>query len=103
MNTREYIIERDKLDNKIKSLNEAKKVLELQKSELWGALEQPKKVREAIPEDIKVGNIIWTEGDSKMYWQAIEFVYNAEDRWKGYVANCGCRYGLDGAFVEVEE
>lgn len=71
---------------------------------LMNAEEQPipDRLRPATPEDIQVGNIIWyKDGDDGPFWQLIEEVRNPSDDWKAYTGHDGCRYGLDGAFVEV--
>jgi len=65
-------------------------------------------LRPATAADIVEGAIIWyprweeDEDDDVRSWRRVEEVYYPSDQWKAYCADCGCRYGLDGAFVEVE-
>jgi len=56
--------------------------------------------RKATPEDITVGNTVYLLGDeNEIYTQTIEEVLRPDDQWKAYVADDGCRYGLDGLYV----
>jgi hypothetical protein len=56
--------------------------------------------RKATPEDIVVGNTVYLLGDgNEIYTQTIEEVLRPDDQWKAYVADDGCRYGLDGLYV----
>ena len=63
----------------------------------------PKRIRPATAEDIVIGAIIWYPKDeyTDTYWKYVSFVMYPNDQWKAYCAHDGCRYGLDGAFVEV--
>lgn len=64
----------------------------------------PKKLRPARSEDVVVGAILWYKrGDAGHFWQMVDEVLHPDDAFKAYVAADGCRYGLDGAFVEVEK
>ena len=67
-------------------------------------VELPANIRRAIASDIKQGAIIWyprwKEEDGRC-WNIVEEVLRASDDWKAYCAQDGCRYGLDGAFIEV--
>lgn len=66
--------------------------------------EFPKYFRPATPEDIIVENVIWYQGgDDGIFWQIIEEVYRSCDNFKAYCGEDGCRYGLDGAFVRVND
>ena len=64
----------------------------------------PNKLRKAKPEDIVEGNIIWyMTGDyGEPHWHVVENVLYPHDNWKAYEAEDGCRYGLDGAVVEIK-
>lgn len=64
----------------------------------------PKNRRPAWARDIKVGAVIWHERGKRFggdYWHVVDEVRHPEDSFKAYVADDGCRYGLDGAYVEV--
>lgn len=64
-------------------------------------------LRVATPADIVVGALLWYEreedGDegNPHYWCIVEDVLRPSDAWKAFTAHDGCRYGLDGAMVEV--
>ncbi len=60
----------------------------------------PNVVRYANDKDIIKGAILWYADDS-VYWLMVEEVLRPSDPYKAYIAHDGCRYGLDGAFVEV--
>lgn len=56
--------------------------------------------KKATPEDIVVGNTVYLLGDdNEIYTQTIEEVLRPDDQCKAYVADDGCRYGLDGLYV----
>jgi hypothetical protein len=65
----------------------------------------PKKIRPAESKDIVEGAVIWypewfdEDGDSRC-WNIVDEVLRPNDRFKAYNAHDGCRYGIDGAFVE---
>lgn len=59
------------------------------------------KVREAVGSDIREGAIIWYL-DDEAYWQMVYEVLRPNDLFKAYTAEDGCRYGLEGAYVEIE-
>ena len=70
----------------------------------------PKKLRAAEPKDIVEGAILWypehgqkadDEYDAIAYWSYVSEVYSPADPCKAYCADDGCRYGLEGAFVEA--
>lgn len=58
-------------------------------------------LRAAAPRDIFVGNIILYAHDDAgdRFWAEVCEVLRPNDQWKAYVADDGCRYGLDGAHV----
>jgi len=66
-------------------------------------------LRVAKPADVVVGAVFWYEHDGwdpnweeqKYYFQIVEEVLRPSDPWKAYTSHAGCRYGLDGAMVEV--
>jgi hypothetical protein len=62
----------------------------------------PSNLRQATPEDVCVGNIFYypKENIDDSFWQIIEEVRYPDDDFKAYLAEDGCRYGLNGAFVE---
>ena len=54
----------------------------------------------ASPLHIREGNTVYVLGDDGTYrTMIIEKVHNPYDMWKGYLADDGCRYGLDGTYV----
>jgi hypothetical protein len=61
----------------------------------------PAKLRPATPKDIVEGAILWYPHWSEKKWSMVVDVRYPDDQWKAYCADDGCRYGLDGAFVEV--
>jgi hypothetical protein len=66
----------------------------------WRARPPKTKLRPAVPKDIKPGQIIWHGGDNRdWYWNTVEEVLHPSDKFKAYVAEDGCRYGLDQAWV----
>ncbi len=62
----------------------------------------PNVIRYANNRDIIKGAILWYADDS-VYWLMVDEVLRPSDPYKAYIAHDGCRYGLDGAFVEVME
>lgn len=67
----------------------------------------PKNLRSATSKDMVEGGIIWYPefrredlDDPCGGWKIIAEVLHPQDQWKAYCADDGCRYGLDGAFVE---
>tara|TARA_R110001606_G_scaffold385158_1_gene548537 strand:- start:33447 stop:33752 length:306 start_codon:yes stop_codon:yes gene_type:complete len=66
----------------------------------------PERLIKAQAKDIVEGSIIWypewyKEDKGCCMWKAIEEVLHPNSDWKAYCAQDGCRYGLDGAFVEA--
>lgn len=66
----------------------------------------PKNLRPATARDIVEDAIIWypkraSDGDG-CCWHLVYEVLRPSDEWKAYSDQHGCRYGLSGAFVEVE-
>lgn len=62
----------------------------------------PFNFRPAVAEDIVLGAIIWyKEGDDGPFWAIVEELNYTGDDWKAFSFD-GCRYGLNGAFVEVD-
>lgn len=65
----------------------------------------PERKRPATPEDIRVGAVIWhvmDREDGGDYWHIIKEVQYPDDLFKAYIADDGCRYGLDRAYVAIE-
>lgn len=62
----------------------------------------PKKsVRPAVASDIVEGAVIWHKnGDDGPFWNIVSEPLHYGDPFKAYEADDGCRYGLDGAYVE---
>lgn len=66
-------------------------------------------LRVAVPADIVVGAVLWYEhdgwkpdsGEKRCYFLIVDDVLRPNDPWKAFTAHDGCRYGLDGAMVEV--
>jgi hypothetical protein len=57
-------------------------------------------LRRATPDDIQPGQIIWHGTDDRdLDWHIVEEVLQPDDKFKAYVAEDGCRYGLDQAWV----
>lgn len=64
--------------------------------------ELPKNLRPAKPSDIVEGAVLWYPEWDDRKWSFVGEVLRPSDPWKGYSAHDGCRYGLDGAFVETD-
>lgn len=67
----------------------------------------PKKLRPATAKDIVEGAIIWypkhayhDEVEDNAGWMLITEVLYPSDAYKAFCSEDGCRYGLEGAFVE---
>lgn len=64
----------------------------------------PKRRRPAEPGDITEGAFIWyPEHPRGRQLKIVDQVKYPEDDFKAFCATDGCRYGLLGAFVEMEE
>src|SRR4051794_39156218 len=66
----------------------------------------PARLRPATAADIVEDAIIWyplREGRDYHCWSRVHQVMCPDDDFKAYLSHDGARYGLDGAFVEVEE
>ena len=60
-------------------------------------------LRPAEPADITIGQILWyKDGDDGPFWTQIDSILWPESQFKAYEAHDGCRYGLDGAFIEIQ-
>ena len=67
----------------------------------------PSNLTEAKPGDIVGGAIIWyprfqDEDPDSRRWKIVDEVLKPADAYKAYCAHDGCRYGLYGAFVEID-
>ena len=65
----------------------------------------PRNRRPATPRDIIIGSIIWHERDRDYggdFWNIVEEVLRPGDAFKAYNADDGCRYGLDGAYIDID-
>jgi len=73
--------------------------------ELAKACPLPDNLRPMTAEDVKVGQVVWRKpedvDENYPLWQIVEEIRDPRDKWKAFIYN-GCRYGLDGAFVEVD-
>jgi len=64
----------------------------------------PERRRPAKASDIRFGRVIWhANGDNGWFWNVVVEPLHYGDPFKAYCADDGCRYGLDGAFVEMEQ
>lgn len=60
--------------------------------------------RPAKAEDIVRGAVIWhtrAEEHGGDFWNVVDGPLHYGDAFKAYCADDGCRYGLDGAYVEM--
>jgi len=71
--------------------------------------EIPSNLRPANERDIVVGAILWYPDyreDDEEYpvagWNMVDEVLRPRDEFKAYCSHDGCRYGLHGAFVELD-
>jgi hypothetical protein len=74
--------------------------------EIAGECPPPVKRRKAEAGDIQPGAIIWHARDEDYggdYWHIVMVPRRYGDPQKAYVADNGSRYGLEGAYVEVEQ
>ena len=96
----EYVRVKNRLEEEIAKMR--RKIENVRKYALDCNL--PENLRPATPRDIVVDAIIWVPDidEEFAYWHLIEEVYSPSDPYKGYCAG-GCRYGLDGAFVEDKD
>lgn len=63
----------------------------------------PKNRRSAKASDIMEGVIIWHEREKQYgddFWNIVAEPLHYGDPFKAYVADDGCRYGIEGAYVE---
>lgn len=60
-----------------------------------------RELRKAEPHDLtKQGTLVWHDnGDEGWFWNVVDEPLHFGDDFKAYVADDGCRYGLDGAWV----
>ena len=73
--------------------------------------EIPDNIRTAVPSDIVEGAVIWypehRDDSDELYpvsgWELVAEVFRPSDNFKAYTSHSGCRYGLDGAFVEITD
>lgn len=96
MTPREYLEIKRQVENNIKRL---KLVLR----DAFESAQQhpfPENVRSATAQDIAVGQVVWYREDSS-HWLIVDEVLNPSDSFKAFLSD-GCRYGLDGALIEVD-
>jgi hypothetical protein len=86
-----------------------RKIIEAAEARIFEARQQadkcppPKNRRPAKADDIVEGAIIWHERPKEHggdYWHVVAAPMHYGDAWKAYCADDGCRYGLNGAYVE---
>jgi hypothetical protein len=68
------------------------------------AVEVPpaERLRPAVAADIVPGAAVYYRpAGCDPYWKLVDEVRRPDDAFKAYVAEDGCRYGLEGAMVEV--
>ena len=66
----------------------------------------PKHYRPAQASDIVVGAVIWYAREEQYhgaFWKIVDEVLRPDSDFKAYTGDDGCRYGLEGAYVETEE
>lgn len=57
-------------------------------------------LRQAKADDMREGAIVWHDnGDEGWFWNIVVEPRHYGDAFKAYVADDGCRYGVDGAWV----
>ncbi len=88
------------LDRQTQIITQARKII---KDALDAArqADPPSNIRSATLADIKIRAIIWyCDGQNEpSHWHIVEEILRPSNTFKAYVAEDGCRYGLDGAFV----
>ena len=59
-------------------------------------------LRQALFSDIVAGNTVSILGDDgAQHLIVIDEVIRPHDQWKAFIADDGCRYGLDGCSVQI--
>lgn len=62
----------------------------------------PANLRPATAADLaKIDQVVWYPDWDERKWCVVLEPDHYGDQWKAFTAHDGCRYGLDGAFVEV--
>jgi hypothetical protein len=74
------------------------KILEARR--LANECELPCNLRAATPRDVVVDAVLWYP-HLEPKWFIVDEVLYPNDAFKAFIADDGCRYGLNGAFVEV--
>lgn len=102
MTPQEYIETEQRLQSKINDLEH--QIADAR--ELADKCPLPSNRRPAEPDDIKSGAVIWYEewasrGDGTAGWCIVDEPRHYGDPFKAFIADDGCRYGLEGASVEV--
>ena len=83
--------------------NEIRQQLSDKESALYNIALQapfPKDLRPATAGDVICGNVFYYPNNGNPFWEIIAEVRYPSDDFKAYIGEDGCRYGLDGAFVE---
>lgn len=96
-----YLQVRDAQQRKIQF---AQEVIDRARRKAMRAKPPKTKLRPATPDDIRVNQILWRETtDIKnrhvWYWNVVEEVLDPSSKFKAYVAEDGCCYGLEHAWV----
>lgn len=98
MTPREYLVIKTALNDQIDALRDQ---IAAAYAQVDGTL--PANLRPATAADVQPGQIMWHKtGDFGPYWHIVAEVRHPDDQFKAYVADDGCRYGLHGAWVEVD-
>ncbi len=96
MRAKDFIKERDKLEHRVEAIRH--KINSLYESV---TIPDVADLRRATAKDVVVGNVFYYHPSTKhAFWQIIRDVRWPDDDFKAYVAEDGCRYGLDDAWVE---
>ena len=101
MTPEEYLLIRDTQRWKIQN---AEEIIARARLQAKRAKPPKYKLRPATPDDIRVNQILWRETtylDNRTiwYWNIVEEVLDPSSKFKAYLAEDGCRYGLDCAWV----
>ena len=96
MRPREYLMLKNTNETIINNIREqmhiAKKYVEIPNI---------KNLRKMETSDVFVGQMVFYNNEDGWFWHIIEEVYDTTDQFKSYCCEYGCRYGIDGKYVEV--
>jgi len=84
-------------------IDAAERVVDAAREKVSKAKPPRAQLRRANAADIKPGLIVWHDnGDYGWFWHVVDEPAHYGDAFKAYVADDGCRYGLEGAWVYKE-